>query len=329
MKISVIMPVYNSEKFIRQALESILNQDYRDLELIVVDDGSTDGSAEVVRSLSDSRVRYFYQANKGVRRLAETINVGLAKASGDLVTMFPSDDLCEAGRFSVQAKVFEDPGVVLSFGKMRVVDDRGAHIGETKLPNELQGVLSQPDALRVAYTLANFIPQPTVMFRRSALASVGGYSQPGYMYAEDYPTQMKFVGLGRWVYIDQFLARYRLHGGQMTRTHVMPMYRTDARYRLSLLKCLGDDVLARAGWDRREARKYVIRQMNYGYFAAGLAFARAGNLPMGFRYLLKATTKCSVALLPKILITSLMLGLLGSRFPGCERRYRILRGSIT
>ena len=90
MLISVVIPVYNKRKSIRRTVESVLNQTYKDYELLVVDDGSTDGSMDELNSIKDSRLKCFYKKNSGV---SDTRNYAMEKASGDIVAFLDGDDL--------------------------------------------------------------------------------------------------------------------------------------------------------------------------------------------------------------------------------------------
>lgn len=312
MKISVIMPVYNSERYVHASIESVLTQSYPNIELIVVDDGSTDQSAEIVKSFKDKRIKYLFQENKGVRKLAETINFGLEFSTGDLVTMFPSDDLCEKNRFELQVKTFEDDSVVLSFGKMKLINELGNDIGTCRtLPNHEYVLSGSFERLLEAYILENFIPEPTVLLRKSVLLDVGGYSQPTYMYAEDYPTQMKFVGRGKWVFINEYLAKYRIHDAQMTRTYVMPMFRSDARYRLQLVKNLPQEVLDKFYLSRNKLRKKIIQKMYYGYYQIGKSLAQLGNTELSVKYFNKAILKSNLvtAIKSNFALAAIVIGL--------------------
>jgi glycosyltransferase involved in cell wall biosynthesis len=295
MKISIIMPAFNSERYIRASIESILNQSYQNIELIIIDDGSTDGTVEVIKSFSDIRIIYIYQTNKGVKRLAETLNVGLAIATGELVTMFPSDDLSEYKRFELQVKVFKDPLVVLVFGKMKLINEVDAEIGIFNIPQKIINLLLGPvDRLYESYLLENFIPQPTILLRKSILIEIGGYVQHHYMYAEDYPTQMEFVGRGKWVFIDEYLAKYRIHSGQMTKLHVMPMFRTDARYRLQLIRNLSNQKIDAFSRDRNELRREVIKNMYFGYYRLAKSYAKLGERRLAIKYFIKAIIKSNL-----------------------------------
>ena len=114
-----IIPVYNSDKFIRKTLDSLYNQTYKNFEVIVIDDGSTDDSKKIIHEyLRKGHDKYYYQKNKGVKKLCETINHGLKLSKGDLVTMLPSDDYWPNYRLESQIKYFYDSSVVLVHGKM-------------------------------------------------------------------------------------------------------------------------------------------------------------------------------------------------------------------
>src|SRR3982074_3555445 len=97
--VSVIVPVYNGERFLAETLQSIINQQYRPLELIVIDDGSTDQTARIATSVSE--VRYFYQRNQGV---ANARNAGLAAARGELIAFLDADDLWQPNKLSLQVE---------------------------------------------------------------------------------------------------------------------------------------------------------------------------------------------------------------------------------
>lgn len=109
MKVSIIMPAYNSEKFVSQAIESVINQTYSEWELIIVDDGSTDQTGKIVDEFSknDSRIKVFHQSNKGV---SSARNYALERVTGDYVTFLDSDDVYHSERLKVMLDVLnKDP----------------------------------------------------------------------------------------------------------------------------------------------------------------------------------------------------------------------------
>lgn len=103
-KVSVILPVYNAGGYLREAIDSILHQTFTDFELVIVNDGSTDGSDSVIRSYTDSRIRYIVQENQGVRG---ALNTALAAASGEYIARMDQDDISDPRRFALQVEFLD------------------------------------------------------------------------------------------------------------------------------------------------------------------------------------------------------------------------------
>jgi len=276
--VSVVTPVYNHGRYIGQSIQSLLAQTYTNWELVVVDDGSTDNTAEVIQSFGDPRITYMYQENRGVRELAATINTGLRKTSGELVTMLPSDDTWPNCRLEKQVPVFRDSSVVLCFGRQSLIDENNNIVGEVRPPADLSKVENRPvgSALHEMF-LSNFIPQPTVLIRRTALDQIGGYLQPPGLLAEDYPTQMALALLGEFRYLDLPLANYRLHEAQMTRQHYLEMVQTDLPYVLEFFRSLDPELQGRTGWTEASLAKALANRLHNGYCEVGRRSLLAGE----------------------------------------------------
>jgi glycosyltransferase involved in cell wall biosynthesis len=268
--VSIIMPMFNSERFVGKTIKSLLAQTFDNWELIVIDDGSIDSSAEIVNNFKDSRIRYYFQMNLGVKRLAETINFGLTKVQGELVTMLPSDDLWPDYRLESQVHYFNDPDLVLCFGKQELIDVKDKIIGATKLPQHLASKTNDPagSALNEMF-MWNYIPQPTVLIRTRSLIEIGGYLQPDDLFAEDYPTHMALAFEGRFQYINKVLAYYRLHEHQMTRTHYLEMAESDAKYVLTFYDRLSSEKKLQTGWTREKLRVAMNMRASGAYFVVG------------------------------------------------------------
>ena len=99
-KLTVLMPVYNVASYIKEAVDSVLNQSFHDYELLIINDGATDGTKKIIESYNDSRIRLICQENKGV---AEALNTGLQFARGEFIARFDGDDICFNFFFSKQA----------------------------------------------------------------------------------------------------------------------------------------------------------------------------------------------------------------------------------
>ncbi len=130
--VSVVMPVYNVEKFVSYAINSVLNQTFPDLELIIVDDGGDDGSMDIVRSFSDPRIRIVSQSNRG---LAGARNSGIALAVGEFVALLDSDDAmtpCKLERHVMHLRA--RPEVGISYAGAELIDENNAPIGIRQMP---------------------------------------------------------------------------------------------------------------------------------------------------------------------------------------------------
>lgn len=103
--VSIIVPAYNQERYIREAIDSVLNQTYNNWELVIVDDGSVDRTASIVRSFADSRIKYFYQDNRGV---SEARNSGIAHSAGELVAFLDADDLYHPEKIKLQVEYLNE-----------------------------------------------------------------------------------------------------------------------------------------------------------------------------------------------------------------------------
>lgn len=195
-RVSAVIPVYNGEAYLREAMESVLAQDYRDLELIVIDDGSTDGSADIARSFGD-RVRYHYQPNAG---LSAAQNAGVAQARGAYIAYLDCDDLWVPHKTSRQVAVLDrDPQVDLVFGQV-----------EQFYSPDLPAVdARKPPPVMAGYSTG------TMLARIGVFDRVGPFSSE-FRVGEflDWYGRAKDAGL-RSIMLEEVLMRRRIHGGNM------------------------------------------------------------------------------------------------------------------
>jgi len=176
--VSVIIPTYNRCLNLMEAVESVLDQDLRDFELIVVDDGSRDATPVYMNRLAqaDPRVKYIYQKNHG---RSHARNVGLRAATGKYITFLDSDDKYLPGKLSRQVQIMEDyPECGLSYTNYKIMNEQSViqpGMGEPDLP--LSGYI-YPDMLFFKGTI---ITTPSIMVRASLLALVGGFDEKMHM----------------------------------------------------------------------------------------------------------------------------------------------------
>ncbi|MFC5269470.1 glycosyltransferase family 2 protein [Adhaeribacter terreus] len=195
-RLTVLMPVYNAEKFLAEAIESILNQTFQDFEFIIIDDGSTDRSVEIVRSFSDPRIR-FYQNEKNLG-ISLTLNKGISLAQTEIIARMDSDDISYPQRLEKQyAYLQENPDCALVSSLVRVISEDKAFIRQDKFKSEL---------FYYNLTFICWIYHPTIMFRKSAAASVRNYSTT---YAEDYELFWQLTRKFKFYNLPDVLLDYR------------------------------------------------------------------------------------------------------------------------
>ncbi|MEM2117368.1 MAG: glycosyltransferase family A protein, partial [Thermoplasmata archaeon] len=143
--ISILTPTYNHEKYIGECIQSVLNQTFSDWEMIIVDDGSTDKTADVVNKFKDSRIKYFMRDHVGPWRLAETYNYALSKSSGKYIAILEGDDYWPRNKLEIQYKEMEaHPETILSHGESMMVSDLGREISYINLPQKKEIITNNP-----------------------------------------------------------------------------------------------------------------------------------------------------------------------------------------
>jgi glycosyltransferase involved in cell wall biosynthesis len=217
-RISVLMPAYNAEKYIAEAIESILKQTYKDFELIIVDDASTDDTAKIIKSYAkrDKRIKYYKnEKNSGV---TITLNNGLKHCSGDYIARMDSDDVSMKKRFEEQVREM-DKGSDLIGTNITFIDENGKKSGTRKYSNEIDKVI----------IIESPLAHPTVMFRKEFLKKTGNY-RPEYNSAEDYDLWIRFYRKNAKIKIIQKpLLLYRQHKDTVKNLKTKKTIRTTIR----------------------------------------------------------------------------------------------------
>jgi hypothetical protein len=209
--VTVLMAVYNGERYVAQAVESILAQIYGDFEFVIVDDGSTDRSREMIERYSDPRIRLV--PNSENTGLAAALNRGLALSRGSLVARQDADDVSEPDRLARQVAYLEahtDVAVVGSW--YRKIDPEGRDLGLRRLPC---------DPLDVRWAMLFHCPlvHSAVVFRRAALAKRGWAYDPRFAYAQDYALWSRVAEELPLANVAAPLVRLRVSPWSMTATY--------------------------------------------------------------------------------------------------------------
>lgn len=235
--VTVLMPAYNSEAFVGEAVASMLAQTFTDFELLVIDDGSTDSTGAVLEAIRDPRLRLV--SNPYNIGLIRTLNRGLELATGHYVARMDADDVSVPERLERQVEFLESHTEVDVLGTMaNLINESGEAIGNiSDYPTDADDV--RADLLRECCLI-----HPTVMFRRDVVRAVGGYD-PGAPHAEDYDLWLRLSDDHGIANLPEKLVSYRLHRNQVSVRNVATQNRVAQRCRSAALRrraARGEDV---------------------------------------------------------------------------------------
>jgi len=216
--ISIITPVFNQRLYIEQTIRSVLGQTYREWEWVLLDDGSTDGTGELIQNVTDNRIRYASQEHAGLVNLTKTYNRALSMCTGDFIAMLDHDDYWPDYKLDLQIKKFDNPDVVLSYGVCCVVNQKGREICHTLIPEDPGAASNNPTGSTLEELLFrrySFILNSTVMLRRSALAAIGGFVEAKGLY-HDFPTWVRLSLEGKFAPVPLCIGFHRKHPSAVT-----------------------------------------------------------------------------------------------------------------
>ncbi len=197
------MSVYNAERYLRKAIESMLNQTFRDFEFLIINDGSTDSSVEILKSYRDPRIKIIN--NKKNIGLAKSLNKGLQVARGEYIARHDSDDISLPKRFEKQVEFLDSNSQTALVGSWAEVID------EFEEPKEVWHSLSQPHLLRWKLLFKNQFAHCAAMFRKSAVMQMGGYSEE-LSSAQDYDLWSRISFSWEVANIPEVLVKWRKWG---------------------------------------------------------------------------------------------------------------------
>ena len=206
-RVTVLMPVYNAAATVREAIESVLGQTYGDFQFLVIDDGSTDNSAEIIRSYGDARIRLeFNEVNVGV---VSTLNRGLDMAQGEYVLRMDADDVCLPDRLSQQLKFMDKSPKVGACGTwVTTIGEKAGRI--LKYP-------CSPEDIKAHLLFHNAIVHPSVCLRRAAFIDNDLRYDDRYPHAEDFELWQRASRRFPLANVGQVLLKHRVHEQSITR----------------------------------------------------------------------------------------------------------------
>ncbi len=204
--VSVLMATYNFRPYLQESVGSILNQTFRDLEFVLIDDGSTDGSDVLLREIAakDARLRLIVRPNKG---LTKSLNEGLALCRGEYIARMDADDVSLPQRLEKQVAYLRDhPECVLLGSRVLRIDPFGSPLNESdnKLTHE------EIDKQLLGEGLGFAITHPVATFRRDAALKIGGYREQ-FTASQDLDMWLRLAEVGRIANLPDVLLKYRSH----------------------------------------------------------------------------------------------------------------------
>lgn len=207
--ITVLMSVYNGERWLAESIQSVLNQTFSDFEFLIVDDGSSDGTAQILNeiAITDHRVRIIKKHNTG---LADSLNCGIAEAKGVWIARQDADDVSEPGRLLKQWQAVQSmPSVVLTGSAFVLINDEGREGRRYRLPRSNTRLASWLS------TGKRFFPHSSAFFNRDIVQRIGGYRQR-IKRAQDRDLWLRLSEVGEIACIGEPLVKIRKHDDQIS-----------------------------------------------------------------------------------------------------------------
>ncbi|MFD2643834.1 glycosyltransferase [Pseudomonas japonica] len=262
--VSVIIASYNHGPYIEQSIQSVLDQTYPHIELLVIDDGSTDDSVERIQRLQAIHGFDFkVQQNQGLTR---TLNDGIARSHGELVATFGSDDIMMPERIAIQvAHMADKPEVGICAGNIELIDSNGELFPEKRQRRDIP--FRRSDFEDMFLERKPYPPAPTLLFRREALEKVGGFDPE--IRLEDLYIELKITHAGYVIDgLPVVMARYRKHATNSYKNHrfmiesilrIYAKFSDHPAYEEVKFKALNSMFLKVANRDRKLARELLAQ----------------------------------------------------------------------
>lgn len=211
--VSVIVPCYNHEQYVKECILSIVNQTYKNIQLIVIDDGSTDSSYYFLQQIKMSYD--FILEHRSNHGLTKTLNYAISNyATGKYITLIASDDYWEKDKIEKQVSFMELNGhLALSCAKAKIVDDQGNVIGS------LADDVNMSSLTFESLLIKNIIPALTVIFKKQVFENVGGFDEN--LYYDDWDFWLRIADKFKIGFLDEYVAFYRKHESNMSHNYLL------------------------------------------------------------------------------------------------------------
>ena len=200
--ISIVLPVYNGERYLADSIKSILNQTYKDFELIIVNDCSTDSSLEIIEEFARTDPRIIIINNEQNQKLPRSLNIGFSYCHGEYYTWTSDDNLMLPDFCEAMITKLQNSNADLVFSRCGIVDSNGRRIGKTELHDDLDEIY------------CNNIVLASFMYRRKVHDALNGYDTDKFL-VEDYDFWLRAYRQFRFAYIPDILYEIRFHGDNL------------------------------------------------------------------------------------------------------------------
>lgn len=224
--ITVLMPVYNGQQYLAEAISSILLQTYNDFELLIIDDGSSDNSEKIINVFNDSRIVYI--KNETNRGLIYSLNKGLRLAKGKYIARMDADDVSISERFEKQILEFKKDENLVICGSFIKTFGNGAEEYISHIPVTNAQIFS---SIFFACPFAH----PSVMIKKESLLLLNELYREDYKHSEDYDLWSRLLTLGKGINIPLYLLNYRIHDNQISYINQVQKYITVKKIQKNIL----------------------------------------------------------------------------------------------
>jgi len=237
MKVSIIIPVYNTEKYLQESIESALNQTYSNIEVIAVDDGSTDNSPAILKKY-EGKIKIITKENGGV---ASALNAGIKEMTGEWFKWLSADDILYSHgvkELISEAEKLEDKKHTILYGNFDYINPEGKIIQRGKEPNHNELSTFDVNVILLDHHIGN---DDTSLIHKSTIDDFGMFNEK--IDHEDYELRLRYCILHncRLRYVPKTIAKYRIHRGQLTKEKVITEYEQTDKIRKSIFNELSPD----------------------------------------------------------------------------------------
>ncbi len=261
--VSIVMAAYNEEKYIGEAIESILNQTFRDFEFIIVNDGSSDNTENIILSYKDDRI--IYVKNEQNLKLIDSLNKGLSLARGKYIARMDSDDISEPNRLIEQVSFMEShPEIGISGAQLRLFGKE-------------EGFMNYPlihEDIKLRLFITSCFGNNVVIFKRDLLNKYDLFFPKGYIHAEDYKCWTNWILITKSANLNLNLVRYRSHSNSVSNKNKAEQRQTRNRVRQEYIMAnfdvssqMASDLVGQISKAKLRAIKFVLNvNTQKGYF---------------------------------------------------------------